>query len=278
MTGKLLKYEFKSAVRQIGVVWAALIAMAIILGIMGIIFDSVFGDHDITGNIIANLISIIPPILYFAIFITMLVVTVLIVLLRFYKGLLGDEGYLMHTLPVKPWQLITSKGLVAAAVVIISSIAAILSIFILVAFDDIGSMIEGFKAFFRALGDEPKTILLIFELIIIAVVALLAKIYQIYAAMAIGQLADKYRKLISLGAYIGISIVISIIGSIILVALSTINIDMWLDRILMEMSIFGDGFGLIQAVIGIAFICAFLQLAVFHIITERLLYKKLNLI
>ncbi len=27
----------------------------------------------------------------------------------FYKNLFTDEGYLMHTLPVKPWQLVASK-------------------------------------------------------------------------------------------------------------------------------------------------------------------------
>ena len=29
--------------------------------------------------------------------------------IRFYKNLYTDEGYLMHTLPVKPWMLIVSK-------------------------------------------------------------------------------------------------------------------------------------------------------------------------
>lgn len=275
MTGKLIKYEFRSAVRQIGVIWVALIAVAILLGIMGNVFDSVFGDHDITGNVIANLISIIPPILYFVIFITMLVVTVLIVLLRFYKGLLGDEGYLMHTLPVKPWQLITSKGLVAAAVVIISGIVAVLSIFLMVAFDDINSMIEGFKDFFSTLGDEPGLILIIVEVIILGVMGLLANIYQVYASMAIGQLADKYRKLISLGAYIGISTLLSILSTIFITLFATADPDLWIDPFIMEN---WEGFGLIQAGIGVIFFCIFLQLAAFHVITERLLSKKLNLI
>ena len=37
------------------------------------------------------------------------------ILQRFYKNLLSGEGYLMHTLPVRPWQHIASK-LIAAVV------------------------------------------------------------------------------------------------------------------------------------------------------------------
>ena len=34
MTGKLIKYEFRSALRLIAIVWAALLAAAIFLGII----------------------------------------------------------------------------------------------------------------------------------------------------------------------------------------------------------------------------------------------------
>ena len=39
--------------------------------------------------------------------------TCVVTIQRFYKGLLGQEGYLMFTLPVKNWQLVFSKALVS---------------------------------------------------------------------------------------------------------------------------------------------------------------------
>lgn len=41
--------------------------------------------------------------------VALFVLTMIVIIQRFYKGLLCDEGYLMFTLPVKPWQLIATK-------------------------------------------------------------------------------------------------------------------------------------------------------------------------
>ena len=83
------------------------------------------------ANTLVSIVGTITGFMYISIFIALVAATVIIVILRFYKGLLGDEGYLMHTLPVKPWQLITSKGLVAAGVVLLSIIVAMVSLAIL---------------------------------------------------------------------------------------------------------------------------------------------------
>ena len=48
--------------------------------------------------------------------------TVLIVVLRFYKNLLGDEGYLLFTLPVTPTQLLLSKLLIGVGAVLASAV------------------------------------------------------------------------------------------------------------------------------------------------------------
>ena len=113
MTGKLIKYEFRSIIKQIGIVWAALPVTALLFS---------FSDWIISGNelmpersgIFGDILLMVTSFLYGGIFMAMAAVTCFIVIMRFYKGLLRDEGYLMHTLPVKTWQLITAKGIVAA--------------------------------------------------------------------------------------------------------------------------------------------------------------------
>lgn len=283
MTSKLIKYEFRSGLRYIGVIWPALIVSAILLGIVLKIMGSVFPE-DPQGilNVLEVIFELVFPLLYAAIFIAMIVITILIVLVRFYKGLLGDEGYLMHTLPVKPWQLITSKGIVAATIVVVSIICAVISILILVGINDMAGLIYAAKDFFSVLGKEPRLILVAIEAVIVMIVGIMKGVYQIYAAMAIGQLADKHRLLTSLGAYIGISIVLTILATIALVGGDLIGIDVWLNNWVMSIEssigITRDGFMLAHAGLGVAFVLSALQVAVFHIVAERILSKKLNLI
>lgn len=279
MTSKLIKYEFRSASRSIGVIWAALIAAAILLGIVMRFMGNIFPE-DATGAmaVLEFLFELIPPIIYGALFVAMLVITVLIIVMRFYRGLLGDEGYLMHTLPVKPWQLITAKGAVASIVVIISGIAAALSIFILVGIQNMGDISTMFKAFFGACGEHPKLVLVVIEGIIILVLGVMKSVYQIYTAMAIGQLAGKHRILLSLGAYIGISVILTIITGILGTIAEASGLGLWISGLIMDMNIYADGFYAVQIMIAFIFLLTAVQLVVFHIVTERILSKKLNLI
>lgn len=283
MTGNLIKYEFRSGLRYIGIIWPALIVSAALLGlvfkVMGIVSPE---DPQGIMNILQLIFDLVFPLLYAAIFIAMIVITIFIVVMRFYKGLLGDEGYLMHTLPVKPWQLITSKGIVACSVVMISIICAVLSVLILVGIDDISGLITGGKEFFAVLGEEPRLILVIIEVIILAIFGTMASIYHIYAAMAIGQLTGKHRLLASLGAYIAINIALTVLATVIIVIGDRLCLDVWLSEWLWSIEasagMNNDGFIMVQAGLGAAFVVAVVQLAAFHVITERILSKKLNLI
>lgn len=283
MTGKLIKYEFRSGLRNIGIIWAALLASAVLLGVMLRVVGALFPDgaQGILG-VLEVLFSVIPPILYVVIMIAMIVITMLIVVLRFYKGLLGDEGYLMHTLPVKPWQLIASKGIVASAIVLISCIAIIISILVIAVTQDVKGFFDGLGEFMGVLGEEPRLVLIIFEALIIVIIGTMASVYQIYASMAIGQLAGKHRLLTSLGAYIAINMILTILSIIVVVVGDLLCIDAWLldwlTSIEAGIGITRDGFILVQAGVAAAFVVSALQLAVFHIIAERILSKKLNLI
>jgi len=283
MTGNLIKYEFRSGLRYIGIIWPALIVSAALLGIVFKVMNIV-SPEDPQGimNIIQLIFDLVFPLLYAAIFIAMIVITIFIVILRFYKGLLGDEGYLMHTLPVKPWQLITSKGIVACAVVMISIICAVLSVLILVGIDDISGLVTGAKEFFAVLGEEPRLILVIIEVIILAIFGTMASIYHIYAAMAIGQLTGKHRLLASLGAYIAINIALTVLATVIIVIGDRLCLDVWISEWLWSIEasavMNNDWFIMVQAGLGAAFAVVIVQLAAFHVITERILSKKLNLI
>ena len=53
---------------------------------------------------------------FVAVIVGMMIMTLILVIRRFWNGLLKEEGYLAFTLPVEVWQLIVSKVIVAAIV------------------------------------------------------------------------------------------------------------------------------------------------------------------
>ena len=125
----------------------------------------------------------------------------------------------MFTLPVTPRQLINSKLLVASVWTVLSFIAVIVSLFFLVIFP--GEMHE----FLRVIKDVRENltesfgsygILFIIEIIIVVILSILNDLLKIYLSIAIGQLINGHKLIGSIGAYIGINIVIQIITTILL--------------------------------------------------------------
>ncbi len=275
MTGKLIKYEFRSIVKLMGIVWTALPVMALVTGFFAKI---TFGDASYMDTpFFAEIIGVTSAFLFGGIFIAMIAVTVLVVLLRFYKGLLRDEGYLMHTLPVKTWQLITAKGVVAVCVTLVSMAVAALSILLLTVFEGgLAAFGEFMGQVFRSYRMTPSYIPITLEILVLMVLYTMGSIYRAYASMAIGQLAKRHKIVLSVAAYLGIGVA----GMILLVtAGNVLSLDIfdpfisiafgWMDTL--------SAVSAVQTVMIFLIVLAVIQIAVFHIITEQLLRKKLNL-
>ncbi len=276
MTGKLMKYEIKSSMKLMAVIWAALIAASLLFSLSLHVLTDIAVERPGGGISFAiGIFEFITGLMYFAVFVALIVATLVIVIMRFYKGLLGDEVYLMHTLPVKPWQLITSKGIIAALIVMISVLVAFLSILVLAGVSGLETIPEMFGALGAIWEEEPRMVLVIVEAIILLVLSVLKSVYQIYAALAIGQLANKHRILLSLGAYIGISMIMSILFLLIVAASDSVGTISWLSVFIANND--SDPFAISQMAIGIMFVLTAVQLAAFHVVTERILSLKLNL-
>lgn len=274
MTGRLIKYELRSSIKLMSVIWAALIVTSFLYSISSNFMGDLMRGSNITGTLI-NLIQGLTGMLYVAVFIATAAASVVIIIMRFYKGLLGDEGYLMHTLPVKPWQLITSKGVSALMIVCASVIVSILSILILAGTGSFGAIVEFGDAVREIFREEPKVILVAAECLAIAVLSLLKSIYQIYASLSIGQLAGKHRILLSLGAYVGINIVLTVLAVIIMMLVDAAGLlNGWSS---ISLNTVDDMLNAGQMVLGFAAAVTVIQLAAFHVVSERILSLRLNL-
>lgn len=125
MLGKLFKYDWKAFWKVPAVINIVLVAMTL-LGVLSII--SPFWESE---SVILVGMQFLAIALYIIAICAGLFAVSIYTAVRYYKSLYSDEGYLTHTLPVKPWQLVTSKLLVSSVWSIITSVVVILSILVL---------------------------------------------------------------------------------------------------------------------------------------------------
>ena len=206
MLGKLLKYDFRSMGKQFAFIWPAALVMALLNRFT-------IGSLD-SSDVTRELFSGVAMLVYVSILIAMFVIALIFVIQRFYLGLLGDEGYLMHTLPVRSWQLIVSKAICALVASVVSILVAVVSIVLLVP-GALSGFLSFWPRFFAALGREGGNgILLLAELLVLAVAGALAAFFQLYLAMAIGHLFNKNRIAMSVVAYIVIQAALNTICTV----------------------------------------------------------------
>jgi hypothetical protein len=193
MLGKLLKYEIKSTARIFLPMYAVLLIFALLNRFLNP-FKAVESAGGFNLQATLKMLSITA---YFALIVAVFVMTLVIAIQRFYKNLLGDEGYLMFTLPVKAWQHITSK-LVTAIMWYILSIAAIAcSILILVGTKEVFEFLPKFiQMVQQGIGSYG---LVIFPVLVL--IELAAGTMMIYDAIALGHLFSKHRLLASFAMY-----------------------------------------------------------------------------
>ncbi|MEG2407137.1 MAG: ABC-2 transporter permease, partial [Clostridiales bacterium] len=111
MLGKLLKYELKSTARTFIPLYAAILVVAIVNGFT--VGTEMFEIQGIATLILGGLM------------VALFVITIVVIIQRFKKNLLEDEGYLMFTLPVSPKMLVLSKYIVSLIWAILSGIVAV---------------------------------------------------------------------------------------------------------------------------------------------------------
>ena len=205
MLFKLLKYDFRAMWKQFSLIWGAALALALVHRLTHTLHFIVT-----LGTRIANFTNLALAI----VFVAMFVISVMFIIQRFSKGLLGGEGYLMHTLPVRPWQLVLSKLICAIVTGLGSCVVAFLSA-ILMYPEDFQRFFQSVNwlKLFRRLLQNLGTLVLAAEFCMVILSFLILFISTIYLAISIGHLFSHHRRLISLVSFIGLYILIANIYS-----------------------------------------------------------------
>lgn len=93
MLKKLLKYEFRATARTYGGMYLALLAASVLFG------GSLWRWNSTNSDAYSTLVGLL-SLVYTGVIIGTVVVTIMTIVQRFYRNLLGREGYLMHTLGI----------------------------------------------------------------------------------------------------------------------------------------------------------------------------------
>lgn len=214
MLGKLLKHEWNATARLI-------LPLYLVLAVFTLI-NCVMLRLDLYPH--NGVLMLIPVFLiggYVLSILAILVMTLVTLILRFCKNLMGDEGYLMFTLPVKTHQLITSKLLIACGWSILSAIAVAASLFgVLGTPENLVQFGVGLRDFSlqakAAFGMSGAALLAMLGAGVL--VSLVSSILMVYTSVALGQLAGKHRVLLSFAAYVALYTALQIIGVILVVS------------------------------------------------------------
>lgn len=212
MLWKLLKYDFRSMGKSFALIWPAALVLALV-NHFTLPYDS--REAEVSGVLELVLLMAFVSVLF-----AMFVAVMIFVVQRFYKGLLGDEGYLMHTLPVRAWQLVLSK-LICAVVTSVVSLAVMFAACILMVPIRWSQVlrIAFFQDLWEGLTAHPDAVAYLLEFLLVCTLALILFITMTYLSMAIGHLFRR-RILMSVAAFI----LLDILGTVYMDFLDSLNV------------------------------------------------------
>lgn len=211
MLGKLMKHEFRATARRMLPLFLVVVLLSCFLRISTAVID-----HSTRSlPTILHMLNALLWVLFVLLLIGCVVFAVVVMVNRFYKNLLTDEGYLMFTLPVSIHKLLWSKLLVSSvwflAAFAVDALALGIVLFENVSFASI-------PAFFKDVQDILKSqygfdaVAFVLEFLALTFVSLLAACLDFYAPIAVGHSFANHKTLLSVVFFFVFNTVWQILG------------------------------------------------------------------
>lgn len=228
-------------------------------------------NNSFGGSMGIEIFSVLSLMAYILGLFAICVATFIYIVMRFYKNLFSNEGYLMHTLPVTSWQLLISKLITAFCWQLAELILIGFSIFCILAcpefFDAVRGFLDAYGGFAGFIDYTTGMSLGGFwcYAIFFGIFSLLSGILLPYASICIGQLWQKHKLAGAFLAYFIITFVMQIISSIYTGFVITDNASMP-DVDFIPISIYN-----FSTVLGV------ISVVVFFFLSGYIMKKKINL-
>ena len=219
MLGKLLKQEFRATERIMLPIFGALVILSMFANVSIRLLDS----GVVNSGLLKFLAVFVLGLFIFGMFAAAFM-TLALMVSRFYRNLLKDEGYLMHTLPVSVHGLVWSKLIVSLVWFLATGLVIVLILFLTALIQSGTSLQELFlqfpswaeiKELLASAGIRSGDItLLLLEFGALVLVGTLASCMHFYAAMAMGHMFSKDKILLSIVFFVALSFVLSLVTNL----------------------------------------------------------------
>lgn len=204
MLGKLMKYEWKAT-------WKLLLSANLVIVVMTFaawIMTNLV-EYSATDFQMIDFVEIMVILTYVISMFAVYVGTSIFLIYRFYTSTYGDQGYLLHTLPVDTHHIILAKVSVSALWLLINSVMITGSVlFLFTAREDaFFTMMEGMADVIELMSGEEITLFTIIMTLVAYVFSLFAKVLKVGACISLGQLSSNHKLMLSFAWYVGIYLV-----------------------------------------------------------------------
>ena len=271
MLRKLLKHEFRATGRVMLPMYLILLVTAVGSNLAG------RGMLDGRSDVL-NILGVIIVMAFGIAICGVLVMSFVLMIQRFYKNLLQDEGYLMFTLPVSVHQHIWSK-LIVSVVWFAATVLAIIAASLVVAYqggflreflDFLGWFFEGLQKL--KISETLNGTVYLMEFAVLMFVSLAAFALQFYAALAAGHSRANHKMVWSVAWFFGFQFALQFLGSLLFITLDRLHIPFPLELDWNPSPAVAIHVGLLLA-IGIVILYG----EIFYAVTTFFLKKHLNL-
>ena len=214
MLKKLMKHEFRATGRIMLPLFAA-----VLIASVGANF-SVRGLLE-TENRILNVFGTVLMTVFGVAIAAVCIVAFGLMIYRFYKNLLRDEGYVMLTLPVSLHQHIWSKLLVSIIWYAGTAVCIVLAVMVLsIGTGFLSGIGEELPRIFADLRTDPLAAHIVpisLEILLLVFFGVASTCMELYAAMAIGHSFPNHKLLLSAVVFLGIRFVIQLVSGVLTV-------------------------------------------------------------
>ena len=274
MLGKLLKHEFRATGRVMLPVLGVLALLAVMFNVSVRLIDRV------NSHVLQVLFGLV-IFAFVAGIIAAEIIAVVLMINRFYKNLLGEEGYLMFTLPASVHELVWSK-LIASFVWFLATNLVIMLLVALTALSlsslSLSDLMINFPSWrelwemLAEVGLRPADFVVLgLEWLLAIIAGCLTMCLHFYAAMALGYSFSNHKGLFSVLFFIGISFAFQFLTG----AVGVVGLDQVEDLLVFDtaaQTIHG-----VQGMFAAALGWELVQAAILYLLTTLGLKKFLNL-
>lgn len=209
MLKKLMKYEYKALFKFLIPFYAVILVLAGLDAVLMNLFLTNTIESPLSEKAITSAFSSV-SIVYASCAVVGAGVCFVNIMIRFYKNLFTDEGYLTLSIPASAEEHIFAKSLSAFVCTVLTGFVTVLSLAILLipTAEDFWFDFIGIEFLFEELS-TAEIVLYIFEIVVLSLVSLMSELHIVYTCICLGQLFPSKNKVARACVFIAVYVVLS---------------------------------------------------------------------